>query len=127
MSWRPPQRFSASQRRALEACAKKGVLILPGLGNSYKDYAELAERLHARDFDVEIAQVARADWLRNAAGLTDPAYYRGTLQPRPTVDWYLNKARNSMQRHLQLKYTCKCWMQWAKTCCVSVLVSQLIC
>lgn len=31
----------------------------------------------------------RYDWARNAAGLTDPAYWRGNLNPRPTVDWYL--------------------------------------
>lgn len=28
---------------------------------------------------------------RNAAGLVDPNYWTGTLQPRPTVDWYLQR------------------------------------
>ena len=36
---------------------------------------------------METAQVSRFDWGRNALGLLDPAYYRGTLQPRPVVDW----------------------------------------
>jgi pimeloyl-ACP methyl ester carboxylesterase len=33
------------------------------------------------------------DWrrARNAAGLVDPNYWAGTLQPRPTVDWYLDR------------------------------------
>ena len=35
------------------------------------------------------ARVARWNWLRNAAGLADLNYWRGTLQPRPTVDWYV--------------------------------------
>jgi hypothetical protein len=33
----------------------------------------------------------RYDWARNAAGLADGAYWRGTLAPRPTVDWYLER------------------------------------
>jgi len=33
------------------------------------------------------AQVSRPDWLRNAAGVVDPAYWRGELCPTPTVDW----------------------------------------
>lgn len=65
--------------------------MLPGLGNSKADYAELAAELEERGFAVEVAEVARADWLRNAAGLTDMNYWKGTLNPRPTVDWYLNK------------------------------------
>ena len=38
------------------------------------------------------AQVARWNWLRNAAGLADLNYWRGTLQPRPTVDWCASAA-----------------------------------
>jgi hypothetical protein len=85
--------------RLIAVRGKKGVVILPGLGNSYKDYEALAEDLSERDFDVQIAQVIRADWLRNSAGLTDPAYWKGTLQPRPTVDWYLNKVRMDAPCH----------------------------
>lgn len=33
------------------------------------------------------ARVSRPDWLRNAAGLRYVNYWRGTLQPRPTVNW----------------------------------------
>lgn len=29
----------------------------------------------------------RLDWARNAAGLADVNWWRGTLSPRPTVDW----------------------------------------
>lgn len=35
-----------------------------------------------------VAAVSRLDWFRNAAGLVDPAYWRGTLRPRPVLDWY---------------------------------------
>lgn len=35
-----------------------------------------------------VAKVSRIDWLRNAAGLVDPNYWRGTLRPRPVLDWY---------------------------------------
>lgn len=38
-----------------------------------------------------VANVSRIDWLRNAAGLVDPNYWRGTLKPRPVLDWYLKR------------------------------------
>jgi pimeloyl-ACP methyl ester carboxylesterase len=67
-------------------------VILPGLGNSAADYYKFAELLQDEyECDVEVADVARVDWLRNAAGLTDVRYWKGTLPPRPTVDWYLDK------------------------------------
>jgi hypothetical protein len=43
--------------------------------------------MQGRGLAVEVARVSRPDWLRNAAGLTDVSYWRGTLQPRPTVNW----------------------------------------
>lgn len=43
--------------------------------------------MQGRGLAVEVARVSRPDWLRNAAGLTDLNYWRGTLQPRPTVNW----------------------------------------
>ena len=46
-----------------------------GLGNNTGDYARL------------VARVTRPDWLRNAAGLADASYWRGTLRPRPVLDW----------------------------------------
>lgn len=66
---------------------RQGVLLLPGLGNSAGDYGGLKTKLEERGFVVEVAPVQRIDWLRNAAGLKDSRYWRGTLQPRPTVDW----------------------------------------
>ena len=85
--------MSDEECRCGAQAASRGVLILPGLGNSKADYSDLADALRERDFEPVVADVARVDWLRNAAGLTDMAYWKGTLKPRPTVDWYLNKAR----------------------------------
>ena len=36
---------------------------------------------------VEVAPIERIDWSRNALALTDPNWWRGTLKPRPAVDW----------------------------------------
>jgi len=66
------------------------VIILPGLGNNASDYNKLASDLQQRGFQVHTAAVRRIDWARNAAGLLDTNYWKGTLQPRPTVDWYLD-------------------------------------
>jgi pimeloyl-ACP methyl ester carboxylesterase len=68
------------------------ILILPGLGNCTEDYTSLKASLEARGARrVEVLPVQRIDWLRNAAGLLDPAYWKGTLQPRPILDWYLDR------------------------------------
>lgn len=76
---------SSAQRR------RRGVVILPGLGNNAADYNAISADLRARGLAVATAQVSRPDWLRNAAGLTTWDYWRGTLQPLPTVDWYMQR------------------------------------
>ena len=80
--------------------ARPPVAILPGLGNCAGDYAGLEGVLRgAHGFScVETASVARTDWLRNAAGLLDPSYWQGTLKPRPTVDWYLSRVDEAVDR-----------------------------
>ena len=67
-------------------CYKKKRRIA-GLGNSAADYTALATTLTERGLAVETASVNRLDWARNAAGLADVNWWRGTLSPRPTVDW----------------------------------------
>lgn len=76
---------------------QRGVVILPGLGNSAADYAAISADLKERGLAVEVARVSRPDWLRNAAGLTDISYWRGTLQPRPTVNWYMDRIAAALQ------------------------------
>lgn len=77
---------------------KPAVVILPGLGNATEDYEEFKEELSSRGFvATSIAQVARPDWLRNAAGIVKPSYWKGTLKPRPTVDWYLERINNAIE------------------------------
>jgi pimeloyl-ACP methyl ester carboxylesterase len=70
---------------------ERAVIILPGLGNNAADYSNLAAQLQTQNLLVEVAPVARIDWARNAAGLLDTAYWTGSLKPRPTVDWYLDR------------------------------------
>lgn len=68
---------------------QRGVVILPGLGNSSSDYSELQDTLQAKRLSVKVADVKRYDWARNAAALTDINWWKGCLKPRPAVDWYL--------------------------------------
>jgi len=65
--------------------------VLPGLGNSSEDYNDFVEDLTAMGMCVTVPQVRRVDWLRNAAGVVNSAYWTGSLKPRPTVDWYLQR------------------------------------
>jgi pimeloyl-ACP methyl ester carboxylesterase len=88
---------SSSPRLASAANDKSPVVILPGLGNASEDYDELVSLVRARGHVVQVADVKRIDWLRNAAGAVTPEYWRGTLAPRPTVDWYLTRVRDAVQ------------------------------
>ncbi|GFQ02294.1 hypothetical protein PHJA_002373400 [Phtheirospermum japonicum] len=77
-------------------------VILPGLGNNTNDYQKLA--LILRDYGVPsvVARVSRIDWLRNAAGLLDSNYWRGTLRPRPVLDWYLERVEEAINEAKEL-------------------------
>eukprot|EP00884_Botryococcus_braunii_P005659 jgi/Botrbrau1/15094/Bobra.0255s0007.1 len=77
---------------------KRSVVILPGLGNSEADYAPLATALKSRGLAADIAAVRRIDWLRNALGLADINYWKGTLKPRPVVDWYFKLVEEAVER-----------------------------
>ncbi|BBN19771.1 hypothetical protein MPTK1_8g13500 [Marchantia polymorpha subsp. ruderalis] len=68
-------------------------VILPGLGNNTSDYNALVSDLEARNVSATVVQVARADWLRNASGLLDGNYWKGTLSPRPVLNWYLERMK----------------------------------
>ena len=76
---------------------RRRVVILPGLGNCDADYSRLAALLRSRGAAVKVARVARIDWARNAAGLLLPEYWKGTLMPRPTVDWYLERIDEALE------------------------------
>eukprot|EP00252_Welwitschia_mirabilis_P015720 TRINITY_DN3481_c0_g1_i3.p1 TRINITY_DN3481_c0_g1~~TRINITY_DN3481_c0_g1_i3.p1 ORF type:complete len:281 (+),score=42.96 TRINITY_DN3481_c0_g1_i3:73-843(+) len=71
-------------------------VILPGLGNSSNDYKNLASTLESRGIHTIIAKVSRLDWLRNAAGLLDPNYWKGTLHPSPVLDWYIERIQEAV-------------------------------
>ncbi|CAI9269212.1 unnamed protein product [Lactuca saligna] len=80
---------------------QRPAVILPGLGNNTGDYEKLALTLQGYGVSTVVANVSRIDWLRNAAGLVDPNYWRGTLQPRPVLDWYLNRVDEAVNEALK--------------------------
>ncbi|KAM1048839.1 hypothetical protein ACFX1X_028244 [Malus domestica] len=49
-----------------------------------------------------VAKVSRIDWLRNNAGLVDHNCGRGTLSPRPVLDWYLKRVDDAVQEAKEL-------------------------
>ncbi|OIT20295.1 hypothetical protein A4A49_38812 [Nicotiana attenuata] len=77
-------------------------VILPGLGNNTNDYEKLALILKGYGVPTAIAIVSRIDWLRNAAGLLDSNYWRGTLRPRPVLDWYLERIDEAVSEAKEL-------------------------
>ncbi|KAK6162785.1 hypothetical protein DH2020_002626 [Rehmannia glutinosa] len=77
-------------------------VILPGLGNNTNDYQKLALILSDYGVPSVVAKVSRIDWLRNAAGLLDSNYWRGTLRPRPVLDWYLERVEEAVNEAKEL-------------------------
>ncbi|KAL6124603.1 hypothetical protein ACLB2K_077115 [Fragaria x ananassa] len=73
-----------------------------GLGNNSADYQKLEVTLRGYGVSTVTAKVARIDWLRNAAGLVDPNYWRGTLSPRPVLDWYLKRVDEAVKEAKEL-------------------------
>lgn len=77
-------------------------MVLPGLGNASEDYAPFVAALAGEGGGrhVGTAAVRRIDWLRNAAGVVDVNYWRGTLNPSPTVDWYTSAVHAAVEAAL---------------------------
>ena len=83
----------------VRATSQRTVVILPGLGNNSADYEDLKSLLNTRyEYIVHVARVSRLDWARNARGLLDSNYWAGSLSPRPTVDWYLDRVDEAVQK-----------------------------
>ncbi|CAI8583626.1 unnamed protein product [Vicia faba] len=84
-------------------CSNRPAVILPGLGNNSGDYQKLEATLNNKyGVSTVVAKVSRLDWFRNAAGLIDPNYWRGTLQPSPVLDWYLKRVHDAVQEAIDL-------------------------
>lgn len=74
------------------------VLILPGLGNSYTDYSQLAMRLAERGHvAVAVAPIQRWQWVINVKGFFTLDYWRCTLRPDQVLGWYFEKADKAVE------------------------------
>ncbi len=69
----PRTRYIAGGRGVLVQSCRRGVLVLPGLGNNAADYAALSILLAGQGYSVKTVAISRLDWSRNAAALTDGA------------------------------------------------------
>jgi pimeloyl-ACP methyl ester carboxylesterase len=94
---RASTRASHATHKASDARTRppSSVVILPGLGNSSEDYVDLVANLERRGHPSTVVDVDRIDWLRNIAGARTRAYWEGSLRPRPTVDWFLEKCETA--------------------------------
>uniref|UniRef100_A0A7N0T1Y3 GPI inositol-deacylase n=1 Tax=Kalanchoe fedtschenkoi TaxID=63787 RepID=A0A7N0T1Y3_KALFE len=85
------------------SCRPRPAVILPGLGNNSGDYEKLQMTLMEKGgVPSVVAKVSRLDWFRNAAGLADANYWKGTLSPRPVLDWYLKRVDDAVQEAKEL-------------------------
>ncbi|XWS58631.1 hypothetical protein CRYUN_Cryun08bG0051400 [Craigia yunnanensis] len=100
----PPLNFKpqCSSTSSSSSINYRPAVILPGLGNNTGDYKKLELTLKDYGVPTVVAKVSRIDWLRNAAGLVDPNYWKGTLQPRPVLDWYLKRVDDAIQEAKEL-------------------------
>ncbi|XP_057954847.1 uncharacterized protein LOC131148901 [Malania oleifera] len=95
-------RWCSSRQSITSSFCCRPAVILPGLGNNSGDYDKFARTLEGYGVPIVVAKVSRFDWFRNAAGLVDPNYWRGTLRPRPVLDWYLKRIDEAVHEAKQL-------------------------
>ena len=76
------------------------VLILPGFGNSYKDYLSplnqgeeygFIKALTNRGINTYVVPIERYDWLQIGKGLFDPSYYSYNCVPNKLFKFYFDK------------------------------------
>ncbi|KAI5647653.1 hypothetical protein M9H77_33658 [Catharanthus roseus] len=84
-----------------------------GLGNNTKDYDRLALILKEYGVPTVFLKVSRIDWLRNAAGLIDPNYWREALRPRPVLDWKMFEAIGEANEMGQAQLQRDC-LEWSR-------------
>ncbi|KAM7274182.1 hypothetical protein ACFE04_028846 [Oxalis oulophora] len=94
--------FSSSSVATSITSNHRPAVILPGLGNNSGDYEKLELTLNGYGVPTVVANVSRIDWFRNAAGLLDANYWKGTLQPRPVLDWYLKRVDDAVKEAQEL-------------------------
>jgi len=79
--------------------ASDAAVILPGLGNADADYESMAHKLEQRGAHVTVPELKRWEWGKNArAILRVREYFDGTLKPLPTLEWYVRKVREAVDR-----------------------------
>ncbi|XP_068651127.1 uncharacterized protein [Aristolochia californica] len=89
-------RSVGAHSQSAQTTASRPAVILPGLGNNSDDYQRLTLSLKGYGVPIVVPKVSRVDWLKNAAGLLDASYWRGTLRPRPVLDWYLERVEEAV-------------------------------
>ncbi|XP_065853034.1 uncharacterized protein [Euphorbia lathyris] len=94
--------YCSSSTSPTSSTTVRPAVILPGLGNNTGDYQKFASTLNGYGVPTVVADVSRFDWFRNAAGLLDSNYWRGTLRPRPVLDWYLKRMDEAIHEAKEL-------------------------
>lgn len=86
------------QTKPREGTATRGpVVILPGLGNSFADYAALSQRLEDLGHShVSTVPIQRWQWGLNARAFFTAAYWKCELTPSPILDWYLQRVHETV-------------------------------
>ena len=81
------------------------VLILPGFGNSYKDYVSplnqgeeygFIKALTNRGINTYVVPIERYDWLQIGKGLFDPSYYNYNCVPNKLFKFYFDKTHEAI-------------------------------
>ena len=81
------------------------VLILPGFGNSYKDYQSplnqgeeygFIKALTNRGINTYVVPIERYDWLQIGKGLFDPSYYSYSCLPNKLLKFYFDKTHTAI-------------------------------
>lgn len=73
------------------------VVVLPGYGCNSNDYNDIVKNCEKRNIEVDVVPISRLDWLKPFKGMFNKKFWTYDLTPDDTFDWYLNKARNTLE------------------------------
>jgi len=70
------------------------IVVLPGFGNSTRDYDSLSISLRCRGFkNVNVLDIERKDWFNVGRMMFSSSYWKGACTTREGYAWYLERVK----------------------------------
>ena len=77
------------------------IVLLPGYGCNVQDYQEIKTTCKENHFELDVVPIQRHDWFSITKSVTNPLFWKNGMTPEIMFDWYLNKAKQTIETSLQ--------------------------